>query len=182
MRSLILTFSGPIGSGKTTLSTRVAQFLEWKYVSFGDYIRDIAHQRGLGESREALQRLGASLIEEEGWDNFCNSVLAQVNWAAGQNVVLDGIRHVQALDSLREITKPSEVFLVLLELLGPELEARQASRDVIDHLSQFEAHSTEDQVNTVLPQKADLIVDGRRPVEDLVYEVVQWVRTQPSCH
>ena len=182
MRSLILTFSGPIGSGKTTLSTRVAQFLEWKYVSFGDYIRDIAHQRGLGESREALQRLGASLIEEEGWDNFCNSVLAQVNWAAGQNVVLDGIRHIEALDSLQKITKPSEIFLVLLALSEPEPEARQASRDLIGNLRQIEGHSTEEQVNTVLPQRADLIIDSRRDVQDLVDEVVQWVRGRPSYH
>lgn len=176
MRSLILTFSGPIGSGKSTLSMGVAQSLGWKYASFGDYVRELASQRGVGKSREALQHLGASLIEEEGWDNFCRSVLAQVDWAAGQHVVLDGIRHVEALDSLREITKPSELFLVSIALSELELEARQSRGEVFENLRQIGSHSTEEQVNSLLPQRADLLVDGRRRVEDLVNEVVQWVQ------
>jgi len=176
MRSLILTFSGPIGSGKSTLSKSVAQSLGWKHSSFGHYVRELASQRGVGNSREALQRLGASLIEEKGWDNFCRSVLAQVDWAAGQNIVLDGIRHIEALDSLRIITKPSKILLVLLALSGPELAARRSGREVFENLKRVESHSTEEQVINLLPQRADLIVDGRRRLEDVVNEVVQWVQ------
>lgn len=180
MRSLILTFSGPIGSGKSTLSKSVAQSLGWQYSSFGDYVREFASQRGVGHSREALQRQGASLIEEQGWDNFCKSVLVRADWEAGQHLVLDGIRHVEALDSLKEITKPSQLFLVLIELSGSELEARRSGRAGIENLRRIESHTTEEQVKNLLPKRADLVVDGRRRAEDVVNEVVQWAQARLS--
>jgi hypothetical protein len=66
--------------------------------------------------------------------------------------------------------------LIFVALSGQELESRRSRREVFDNLSQIESHSTEAQVNSVLPQKADLIVDGRRSVEDIVTQVVQWVQ------
>lgn len=181
MRSLILTFSGPIGSGKSSLSKRVAKSLGWKYVSFGDYVRVVACQRGMGNSREALQNLGTSLIEELGRNNFCRSVLAQVNWTTGEDLVLDGIRHVEILDSLREVTKPSEVSLVFIKVEESDIKARASGKHPVQDRSRVGRHSTEEQVHSTLSDLADLNVDGRKPVEDLVREAVMWVRNRRSA-
>jgi hypothetical protein len=85
---------------------------------------------------------------DQGWEEFCRAVLMQVHWEPGQPLVIDGIRHTEAVDALRQLVTPSEA----------------------------EEHPIEVQVGTVLPEMADLIVDGARPVEDLLREMVTWIR------
>jgi len=104
---LILAFSGGIGSGKSTLSSGVAEALEWPRVSFGRYVRAVALDRGLdAESREVLQEVGESLITA-GWVPFCRAVLTQADWRPERSLVVDGIRHVEALQTLRALAAPS---------------------------------------------------------------------------
>ena len=44
--SLLVCFSGKIGSGKTSISCAVARWLECGRTSFGDYLRDEVARRG----------------------------------------------------------------------------------------------------------------------------------------
>lgn len=44
---MLLTISGPAGSGKSTVATGLAQELGYEHVSGGDIFRDIADDRGL---------------------------------------------------------------------------------------------------------------------------------------
>ena len=87
MKPIVLAFAGAIRSGKSELSSGVAGTLGWARVSFGDYVREVAQQRGLDSTREALQAIGVSLIAE-GWEQFCRSVLSQAHWQAGQPMSL----------------------------------------------------------------------------------------------
>ncbi len=177
MRPVVLAFAGSIASGKSTLSVSVATALGWPRVSFGDHVREVARNSGLDCSREVLQDVGASLIDK-GWEDFCRTVLRQVNWSPGQPLIVDGIRHVEAIDVLRQLVAPSTLLLVLVVLNEPTREARLRERGMTDHgkFHQIEAHSTEAQVKTVLPRMADITVDGARPVEDLVREIVTRVQ------
>ena len=181
MKSIIIGFAGKIGSGKTTISAAVAEALNWPRASFGDYVRRVARQRGLEESREVLQEIGASLVENP--DEFCLSILGLVDWKRGQNLVVDGIRHAKIIDALRRVTEPSRVFLVFVKvnervrrkrLLNDRDAGKQAA-------PKYEAHTTEADVNTVLPAMAELVADGARPVPDLVNQIVTWIRDKSAA-
>ena len=173
MKSLVLAFSGSIGSGKSTLSLRVAEALNWPYVSFGNYVRAVALLRGLGESREVLQEVGESLIQE-GWEQFCKSVLAQATWEPGEPLVVDGIRHVEAVEMLRLLIAPSELLLIYITLNETTRKARLYKRNSADYaqMQSIEEHSTEVQVKRQLPQMANLIVSGERSIDDLIHEIL----------
>jgi len=176
LKSIIVGFAGKIGSGKTTISAAVAEALDWPRVSFGDYVRGVARERGLGESREVLQEIGASLVKNP--DEFCLSLLGQVGWKPGKNLVVDGIRHTKIMDALRRVTRPSRVFLVFVKVdervRGKRLlDDRDAGKQTAP---EYEAHTTEADVKTVLPATADLMADGARPVPDLVNQIVAWIQ------
>jgi cytidylate kinase len=176
LKSIIVGFAGKIGSGKTTISAALAEALNWPRASFGDYVRGVARERGLEESREVLQEIGASLAENP--DEFCLSFLGLVDWKPGQNLVVDGIRHAKIIDALRRVTEPSRVFLVFVRV--DERVRRKRLLDNRDAGKQaafgYEAHTTEADVNTVLPALADLVADGARPVPDLVNQIVAWIQ------
>lgn len=177
MKPIVVGFAGSIASGKSTLSIEVASSLEWQRVSFGDYVRTVAQSQRLGDSREVLQAVGASLINQ-GMEQFCKAVLAQVNWQPGQALVVDGIRHAEIIPVLRQIVTPLDFRLVFVGVNESIREARLVERGLSDRQQwqQFEAHSTEAQVQTVLLTMADLTVDGTRKIEDLVLEIVGWIK------
>lgn len=51
MKQPIITISGPPGSGKSTIADRVADQLGWERFSAGDFMREIAHERGVTLSK-----------------------------------------------------------------------------------------------------------------------------------
>ncbi|MFC1611494.1 AAA family ATPase [Myxococcota bacterium] len=172
----VVGISGGIGAGKTTISTELASRLGWRRTSFGDYVRKVAVQRGLGTDRSALQRTGEDLIEQ-GWERFVEAVLKSCGWSQGFPLVVDGIRHVEALQTIRHLVAPQPTFLILLELDEGERESRTKSRDgaASAHLAEADSHSTETQVPRELRECADLVLDTRRPVEELVGAVMQHI-------
>ena len=65
-RSLLVCFSGKIGSGKTSISGVVARRLGCGRSSFGGYLRDTIEQRGGDpDCRRSLQDLGQRRIERD---------------------------------------------------------------------------------------------------------------------
>jgi len=124
---IVLAFAGRIASGKSTLSMNVARALSWPYVSFGNYVRQVAWSKGLVCSRQVLQNIGATLIDQ-GWDRFCRAVLSQVDWDPGQPLVIDGIRHVEAIDMLRQLVAPSKLLLVFVAVSELERKGRLRQR------------------------------------------------------
>jgi len=180
MRSIIVGFAGKIGSGKTTVSAAVAEALNWRYTSFGAYVREIAQQRGRGESRTTLQEIGASLVANP--DELCRSVLAQVAWKPGMNVIMDGIRHAEIVDSLRRVTVPSAVYLIYIRIDDAERIRRQTAREIISNreISGYDSHTTEADAKSVLPSMADIVIDGSLPVSENIERVVSWLQDNSS--
>jgi dephospho-CoA kinase len=176
LEPLVLGFAGRIGSGKSAVSKEVAKALGWPRASFGDYVRTVAKNSGLDESREVLQELGASLIER-GVDDFCRAVLANCGWNAGEPLVIDGIRHEEVIESLRKLVAPLEMRVVYLDVDDKQrLEnLRKREEDVPEGLKLVEAHATEEQVKDRLPGLADLRLPGDRPVPELVSTLVTWI-------
>jgi len=90
-------------------------------------------------------------------------------WEPGQPLIIDGIRHAEALTVLRQLVTPSELRLVFITVNEPTRTARLRQRESPDGetLQRIEEHTTEAQVGTVLPGIADFLVDGTRPQEEL---------------
>jgi cytidylate kinase len=111
----ILAFGGRSKSGKTTLAKRLAKEMDWRFASFGDYVRHEAGRRGLhSPSAEQLQDVGLSLVRNDIL-GFCRSVLEDSGFVPGEGLVVDGIRHLATLAALRVLTLQQCLKFVYLE-------------------------------------------------------------------
>jgi cytidylate kinase len=171
--NLVVAFAGRIGAGKSSVSAAFAEELGWKFASFGAFVRKTATERGIDLSRESLQTVGAEL-EATDAVKFCRAVLDGAGWNAGEPAVVEGIRHVRILDTLKSQVAPQPVFLVYLEapdeLRRNRLQERGAQE--AHNLDLAETHSTERDVITELPQLADLVLSSEgAAVADLVPQI-----------
>lgn len=178
-RTLVVCFAGGIGSGKSVVSQRVAETLGWPRVGFGDYVRAVARERGLDETRKTLQEVGAELAARD-LEDFCYRVVDQAG-SSGQSLIVDGIRHLEVMDAVRRIVWPAAALLIFVDVARDERERRTLERGISGmSFEEAEAHSTEAQVRGRVRDAADLVVDGLRPVEVLVAEITQFVQTHLS--
>jgi hypothetical protein len=107
---------------------------------------------------------------------FCASVLKQAHWESGRSLVLDGIRHAEAVTAMKALVAPTPFALVYLDVRLATRQERFATKDNRDHrLNELEKHSTEVQVQSIVRSLADLTVDGDRPLVDVVKTVVAWI-------
>jgi|SRR5579859_1238230 len=170
-KTKILSFAGQIGSGKSTISKQVADKLGWKRVGFGDFLRGQVIVRGLApQSRSTLQNLGQEFINR-GWRPFCSQVLETAGWIPGENLVVDGIRHVEALDTLLELTHPSDGKLVYITTAESMRMQRIATRDSEKNLA-AESHPMETEGYSLLPTRADLLIDNSSSVAQTVEKII----------
>ena len=155
----ILAFAGQIGSGKSTISELVATRLRWKWAGFGDFLRGRAEAQHLDSSdRLVLQNLGQEFIRN-GWPQFCSQLLESVRWMSGEHLVVDGVRHIEAIETLQTLTQPSNVKLVYLTTKEHVRKDRVFKRRS-ENLSIVASHPVESQVQDRLPVRADLLVDN----------------------
>ena len=180
-RPIAVAFGGRLGTGKSSISTALAEDMGWKRVSFGDFVRSIARIRGMEPSRQVLQDIGGEL-ESEDPIAFCRNVLKAGGWNPGEAVVVDGIRHARVLNILRELVAPVPLFFVFLDAEYQSREQRLYQRDSIDaeSLAVAESHSTEHDVISVLPDLADLRLSNDDGSEaELVQHIENQLRVRP---
>ena len=161
MKSIVIGFAGKIASGKSTLSERFAEEMGWPYVSFGDYVRTVARQRGEDDSqREILQQIGASLVEQD-CEGFCRAVLQQAQWQSGEPLVIDGIRHIEVKQVLENLVAPSKFVLIYISV-DEQIRRQRLHHEGIDdpeRIERIESASTEIQAKAELPKAADFTLD-----------------------
>ncbi|WP_146657860.1 ATP-binding protein [Enhygromyxa salina] len=161
--------SGGIGAGKTEVSRRIADRTGCPRVSFGDFVRAEASKRGADESRAALQALGEQLIADLGMERFCNAVLHSATWDR-EGIVIDGLRHLQAVEATRRALAPCPLILVFLDA-DADTRWRRAHDRARPGDAAAEEHSTEVEV-PALSTVADLSLDARIPIDELVSAIV----------
>ena len=171
--SVAVAFSGRLGSGKSTLANEVAAHLGCPVASFGGYLRRVAAERGLPDTRESLQTLGADILEREGPRPFAEAVLRSVGWSPPQVVVVEGVRHAAMVPVLRELVMPLPLLLVYLQT--PEEvrlhRLKERGGEELAKLSITESHSTEADVRDKLRHMADLLLDSDIELAALVQSV-----------
>jgi dephospho-CoA kinase len=176
---VVLGFAAPIKGGKTAISTIVAQKLGAPWVSFGGYVRRLAQDRKLEITREGLQDLEDELIRQD-VRAFCLNVLKQQPCRPGIPLVIDGVRHIEVLNALAEILAPTPAYLIYVKV-DRATQARRLEHDELRHnkpLAELEQHPTELQVRSMLPDRASLILDGTRPLEESAQRVIDFLQSR----
>lgn len=173
--TVLLCFSGQIGSGKSSVSTAAAEALGWPRTGFGDYLRAEVRRSGGDPSREQLQNLGQFRVDADP-AAFCRDVLAFGGFTPGMNFVVDGIRHVDVLTILRNLAAPSVARLVFLQAGDANRAARVEKRSDCDDLARAQRHRVEAELCDALPQRADAIIDAERPFDEVVAACIDVAR------
>lgn len=174
--SLLLCFSGQIGSGKSSVSTAVAAALGWRRTGFGDYLRhEIVRSGGDPNDRQALQDLGQQRVETDA-AAFCRDVLAAAGFTPGDDLVIDGIRHVAIFEMLAEVSKPSEARLLFLGAPETTRNVRIQTRADAHDFARASTHRVETELQDELPQRADALVDARQSFDQVMADCLKLIR------
>lgn len=164
----VIAFSGKIGSGKSSISKLISESIDFQWVSFGEYVRKIATEKGIEPSRINLQDLGESLIRNNSYQ-FCLNVLNQAP-ASGKPLVVDGIRHKIALDEIKQIISPNTLFHIHLEVEDNLRKKRLSETRQLDNeeITINDSHVSESEASMSLSNIADIIIDVKSNISDTV--------------
>ena len=172
----IICFSGKIGSGKSSVSFALAERLGCKRASFGSYVRYMVEKRGKDPtSRQSLQDYGQARVQLD-IVQFCRDVLAHVSYMPPEQIVIDGVRHVDVLEVLIDLLSPARVSLIHLELDDESRHFRISDRgDDRDDIERAEQHVVEADLLDNLPRRADLILKASQPLDTVVQQCLDFV-------
>lgn len=156
---IVIGLSGFRGSGKSTVAGSLVEEFGAEKRSFGDCVRREAVVRLLPTDVPSLQALGAELIGTWGWERFCREALGPVD--ANSLVVIEGIRHVEALDTLTKIVEPSRFVLVFVDTPADVLATRILARNREGDSAVSAAGDQMEGELLALRSRAEFVVDGR---------------------
>jgi dephospho-CoA kinase len=157
---------GSIATGKTAVATALHERLPGSAVlAFGHVVRRRAAVLGYSLDRASLQAVGQQLVDE-GWPAFVQELLAGLS-GSPQVLIVEGIRHLEAVEALRAVLPDRQVILVYVTL------SEQLQRERLKHRDESDAvlvHPIERGV-TALREHADLVIRGDRPLRELVADI-----------
>lgn len=161
---LVITLSGGIGSRRSDLAEKLQSRLGWPRVKFSDLIRLRIREAGEdAENRLLQQQYGQRLVQYQ-LEDFVGGTLAMApGWAQQGNLIVDGLRHVEVLLTLRRLVAEarSRVFYVHVRADPLEREAGARERGIQEQdMFRYDHALSEAQMNRILPAYADLEVDG----------------------
>lgn len=162
----VICLAGGIASGKTTIAQALAEtWPNCSVHSFGDVVRRRARADGLALDRATLQETGLRLIAE-GWPGFVDELLADVPPDADL-LIVDGVRHVKAVEELRRRFPSVPVRLVFLSAdaatRGRRLTGRTDAAQALGHMVEAELQQ--------VANMAEIPVDSSRPLDAIVRQV-----------
>jgi dephospho-CoA kinase len=165
-------------SGKTSVTKALAQGLRWPRVAFGDYVRaQLVQRSGDPTSREAMQNLGQRLVDEDA-EGFVREVLRSSGFRPGENLLVDGVRHVDIQTLIAKLVQPSRAFLIHLAVDDAHAHARAAGRSQFRaEVAQAEAHRVESDIREALPKQADQVIDATAPLETVIAACLDAIET-----
>ena len=170
----IIAFGGASQTGKTTLGRRLAAYCHCKFVSFGDYVRQKAQNGGLSNpTREDLQNLGQQLVKSD-VNLFCQEVLDTVQFSSGERLVVDGIRHTEALSAISQISGGQPIKLIYLFAPMKIREVRNQQQDGAQALRAIDAHPVESQTAEIR-NSADFVLDAGADLDTTFSQILGWL-------
>jgi hypothetical protein len=174
---VVVTLSGAIGSRRSDLASKLEERLRWPRVKFSDYIKAmIGADGGEPENRTQLQSYGQKLVQNR-LEEFVDGVLAMApDWRPGGDLIVDGLRHVEVLLTLKHKVAPSRMLNVYVSVDPLRREEGAKDRGIAEQmLYRYDRDLTEAQLARILPAYADLKVDGTLGFSINVDEIIQQV-------
>ena len=162
---LVITLSGGIGSRRSDLAERLKERLAWPRVKFSDLIRKRIEEAGEDQGNRLLQQQYGQRLVQNQLEDFVMGTLAMApEWVVDGNLIVDGLRHVEVLLTLRRLVHAaarSSVFYVHVKANPLERETSARDRGIKDQdMFRYDQALSEAQMNRILPAYADLEVDG----------------------
>jgi dephospho-CoA kinase len=175
---LLVSLSGRIGSGKSSVAETLAATLGWKGTSFGGFLRAELTRRGKDAgSREALQDLGQMLVDADA-EGFCKAVLDAGGFRPGDNFILDGVRHLSIQKLITNLAVPSAARLIFLDASGESRLRRMGDRPAaVRDFDRAEAHKVESEMSESLPAIANACIDANQKFETVIDQCLIVIRT-----
>lgn len=172
-----IVICGQIGSGKSTVSNCVASRMSIQVVSFGQYIRQMAHLSGQPDSRKSLQDLGDGIYRQIGAAGLLEGVLAVAAVKDEDSVVFDGVRHEEVLEEIR--LRARQTIATYLAVGQEERFRRHQSRSsggmTFQEFQAIDSHAVETGI-VPLANHCDVLVDASQPLtcvlKDLLAEIL----------
>lgn len=177
MTGLVVAISGKLRSGKTSVSKELSRQLGWPRVAFGDYVRaEVESAGGDPMCRRALQDYGLRRVEADPL-GFCSCVLGQIEYDYHTNLIVDGVRHKAALESIRQLCMPMQTRLVYIKCTDKVRYERANNLRIDDNLfSQQNQHPVELESEGVLEDMASFIADCEDEPTEIVRSVIEYIR------
>ena len=159
---------GPIGSGKSTVATFLASEMSVRLVSFGEFVRHLAQQSGLPDTREALQELGYKTYKSKGARGFLQGALQLEGVGNSESVIFDGVRHLGMMAEIRRTARKSvAIYLdVCQEKRFRRHQSRQSNSLPLVEFQAFDSHAVEAQTGN-LKELCDLVIDASQPISEI---------------
>jgi cytidylate kinase len=171
-----LIFSGPIGSGKTTISRKIAASLGYGWNSFGATVKRIAIEHSIPVRREDLQALGERLIADES-PQFCLRVLQEAEGFPLKPVVIDGLRHAHIRSVLQELSISRLIVCIFVDVDDVTRFSRIQQRDALtaEKIRLLDSHSTEIEVSEGIRGLADFIANNNGAASSCCAAIREWL-------
>ncbi len=159
---IIIGFAGPIASGKSTIIREITQIKPCLVASYGNYVRAVAETQGIEGSRDALQALSNELLRQYTHVELAKLVTEHSGWKINQPLLLDGVRHSEAIGAFKALFPTIPVYLIFVETPVSVRSNRIERRDGIslNDAAIHDKHNTEIEANTGLKDIADYVLDG----------------------
>ncbi len=175
MYDLTIGIIGKISVGKSSIARALHEKTGIPYTSFGSYLVAYSKLNNLPIDRTSLQNLGNKFIKENS-QTFLSNVLKNVT-TKSNIVILEGIRHVDILESIKKINK--KVLFIFIDASPAIRYERYLNRQPenivpvgFDEFLQKDNHVVESEIDLLKPQ-CDLIVDSEKltvnEVLDFIY-------------
>jgi uncharacterized protein YprB with RNaseH-like and TPR domain/predicted nuclease with RNAse H fold/dephospho-CoA kinase len=166
--TLVIGFSGRIGSGKTT----AARFLEsqgYAYVRFSEVIDDVIVSEGKEPNRKTRQNVGWRINKEHGQRWLCDKVIERVGGA--RKIVIDGLRFPEDHSYFVEAFASLFAHIHLQASTKVRMERLKASGISQDDFLNSESQPTESQVDE-LQLLATLRLNNDATIDALKEQIV----------
>lgn len=166
----VIGFSALAKGGDKEIADFVARTKEVPRLSFGAWLREKALKEGGETDRRGLQHLGQQMIKQMGELAFFFTMLDDVHLELSQSLLIEGIRHIKILDSVRSLVGPDRFFLAFvdrpedrrLELLRHEGLSNSELEEVLSDATEQEIPRVRKFANIELDASLDVEVEGNR--------------------
>jgi cytidylate kinase len=175
LRRLTIAIAGAPGAGKSTLASELAAKLNGVVSSFGDYVRYLAAEVGESTERVNLQRIGQDRVEADA-EGFVTSFLEWASPTTERPLIIDGVRHLivdRALRTWAESAKSDYLLILLRASDTARAERRYGGSEAEMH--RIEGHPAEREASTKLPAAADIVVDAKCELREILEQLAKAV-------